>query len=115
MKWFKTEKQKEKYIQTIWNLYHFSLREKNKGFVYLLSCGKYTKIGRAKDVNKRFYQVSTATPYEVKLLASKEVENCVLLEDILHSSLRDFCIKGEWFELEETLVLALTKLLNAEQ
>lgn len=95
MKWFKDEQSVAQYIDTVWMLYGFAMKDVFKGYVYLISCGKYTKIGRARDVNKRLYQISTASPYEVSLLGAMEVENCVLLESILHSSFQDFRVKGE--------------------
>lgn len=67
--------------------------------VYLITDGFHTKIGVANNsiekVEKRLRCIQTGSPY--KLWIEKVFEGSFELESLLHRSLDDYRLNGEWF------------------
>lgn len=55
------------------------------------------KIGRAVDPRQRLAQLQTASPYELRLLASWDIEDGIS-ELAVHARFEDAHLRGEWFE-----------------
>lgn len=93
-------------------------REKNEGYVYLLQCGKYHKIGKAKYLAKRISAYKTHNPYKTNLVSAVLVGNCSVLEESLHSSFSSFRHFGEWYRFTDgslEVVLKIFSLCHAKE
>lgn len=61
-----------------------TLTDRSLTFVYLITDGKFCKIGFAKDLARRFQALQNATPYELRLVDSVETNDPRALEAFLH-------------------------------
>jgi hypothetical protein len=77
-----------------------SKREK-PGFIYLLKCGQYCKIGRTKSVPSRLSALSIQLPERAELIHSFPTNRRQEAEARLHEQFSSQHINGEWFELTE--------------
>jgi predicted GIY-YIG superfamily endonuclease len=82
------------------------------GYVYLLKCQDFYKIGIATDVQKRISGMQTGSPYPIVLVASVEVDNPLALERELHAAYEHRHHKREWFALTEEDVEAIRSLFG---
>lgn len=84
-------------------------------FVYFIEDGEFTKIGYAKDVDKRMYALQTGNPHKLKLLLKipflTEAEACAM-EQYLHKALNPFSVSGEWFKFDYTLSDEEMQIIN---
>ncbi|WP_243397468.1 GIY-YIG nuclease family protein [Crocosphaera subtropica] len=65
------------------------------------------KIGRAKNVEKRFTSLQTAHPYPLKIIKTLKVSGkkaAIDLEKQLHQQFADYRLSGEWFKACEALM-----------
>lgn len=65
------------------------------------------KIGRARDIEKRLRSLQTASPVELELLKTLQVESesqAQVLERELHCRFEHLRLKGEWFKAEPELL-----------
>ena len=65
------------------------------------------KIGRARDIEKRLRSLQTASPVELELLRTIQVESesqAQVLERKLHVRFEHLRLKGEWFKAEPELL-----------
>lgn len=76
--------------------------------VYLISDGRYTKIGVSKNVGKRLKSLQTASPRRLYLVG--QTPGSEALERQLHERFAPQRVHGEWFDLSEADVLSI---LNA--
>jgi hypothetical protein len=76
------------------------------GFVYLIRCGKFHKIGKTINMENRFKQISRKLPYKIILIHSKETNNMSKLEAYWHDYFRERKINGEWFHLSKIDIVA---------
>ena len=65
--------------------------------IYFIQAGDKgaVKIGFAKDVEKRFTALQTGNHETLKLL--KEIQGEIELEQEIHSLLRNYHLRGEWY------------------
>lgn len=74
--------------------------------IYFIKCGHtpYVKIGWSgcEDVKNRLYVLQIGCPFE--LIIMKTIDGNKDLEDTLHFVFKEYLIRGEWFELNQTLV-----------
>ena len=71
-------------------------------FLYVMECGKYTKIGISKNPNNRRKQLQTSNPEPIELIYSVEIfQFAEYFEAVLHTAYKEFRKKGEWFELDD--------------
>jgi len=82
----------------------YGLNSKDKGGVYLLSCGDYYKIGFSTDVNKRLAAIRCSNPLEVELLVkySCHTGKYRQLEGKLHEKFKESRHLLEWFKKDFT-------------
>jgi hypothetical protein len=85
------------------------------GYVYLLKCQDYYKIGIATDVQKRISGMQTGSPYPISLVASVQVDNPLSLEKELHAMYSSRHHRGEWFALTEEDVEAIRSLFGGKR
>lgn len=81
-------------------IYEKYSHKKNTEHLYLVSAGPYTKIGVAKNPDKRLIAISTGCPFKPEIIVTKQFGKlCYLVERYLHILHADKCTNGEWFEL----------------
>jgi hypothetical protein len=88
----------------------------DEGYIYLVRCGAFHKIGLAKDAHKRLSRLKTSSPFEMELVKNWRCKKPDTIEGFLHERFKKFRVRGEWFNLPEDAVQLLLKLhdLNAE-
>ena len=86
------------------------------GHVYLVQAESMDrfKIGCASDVEKRFSSLQTASPIQLRLVATKEAEDMYAEEKKWHKLFAPSRVKGEWFDLEPKQFLKIAKAFRAE-
>ncbi|MBD3251060.1 hypothetical protein GF380_01110 [Candidatus Uhrbacteria bacterium] len=82
----------------------------SEGYIYFIQvCNddKYIKIGRTKkNCESRLAQLQTASPYQLRLIASFFFENVEEVEKELHEFFKDRRLVGEWFIIEPKEILS---------
>lgn len=78
-------------------------RQSESGFVYILHAegSDLYKIGRAKNVKTRMKQLSTGTPYPLKLIKAIPSDDYEKLETDLHCLFDSRRIHNEWYRLND--------------
>lgn len=72
------------------------------GFVYVLGCKEgYYKIGRTRDVQRRYIQVSSSVPYRLWICYVFPVGDAPHYERWLHDKFPSSRMRGEWFKLSD--------------
>lgn len=88
-------------------------KKSQKGFVYLIKCNEWYKIGKAGDVASRLTALQTASPYQLELVHFIPAKNNSSAEKYLHTLYKRQRGLGEWFKLSKMDVKeikAMTKL-----
>tara|TARA_R100000951_G_scaffold116765_2_gene130551 strand:+ start:649 stop:1080 length:432 start_codon:yes stop_codon:yes gene_type:complete len=76
-------------------------------YVYFIRAGIYTKIGVAKNIQRRMEQLQTGNPLELRLTCSIQmpsIKSAFHFEKLLHDELMDKHKHGEWFFIKEAKV-----------
>ena len=76
-----------------------SSRKQQKGYVYLLRCGEFYKIGYSKCVEQRIQQLDVR-PYKIKLLMKWKSDVAYDVEQILHEIYKQYRVDNEWYSSE---------------
>lgn len=87
------------------------IRTKKIGFIYLVEAeglNRY-KIGITGNVKDRIKRIQTSSPVKVNLITSSERVDFKELEIELHEDYRKNRVIGEWFELNQEELEAITK------
>jgi Meiotically up-regulated gene 113 len=84
------------------------------GFVYVINRenSQEYKIGKSKDIGKRILQLKTANSENLILVKSVFSLNYGEIEKNLHKKYRHYRISGEWFLLDENVLIDLMKTLS---
>lgn len=69
------------------------------GHVYLLECRGLHKIGKARIVGRRIYQIGLKMPVPPVLLRTIDCDDHIAAEAALHRQFAGKCVHGEWFNL----------------
>lgn len=86
----------------------------DNGFVYILKCGPYFKIGKARSLERRLRDYDRDAPFPYTLHFSKFVESKDKMEKRLHWFCRNYPRRGnEWFRLPRRKVWRIIKYLEA--
>jgi hypothetical protein len=72
----------------------------NFGYVYIVDCLGYTKIGAAHDVKRRIFALQAGNPFKLEIIHSFYHRSYIEAEAALHRSFKDFRIDREWFKLD---------------
>lgn len=81
------------------------------GYVYIMECKGLYKIGRTKNVQRRYTKIRQEIPFPVILCGWRKTPNCAELEKSLHGIFADKRATGEWFALDEVSLEQLKTLL----
>ena len=85
------------------------------GFIYIIKdIDRNTiKIGvtQVSNPKKRLSQY-TSHKINFELLFIEELENCYEVENEIHLSVEDNRIKGDWFSIDDLILLSIIKLIN---
>lgn len=87
-------------------------RQGRRGFVYIIGCHQYVKVGFAENAEARLLSFQVGNPYELKLLAKFPSNNMVEDEGRLHALWKRYEVRGEWFDVpagELAFVLTASK------
>lgn len=68
-------------------------------FVYLMKSGKYYKIGRSNDAERRAYDLRLQMPEKLELIHKIKTDDSIGIEEYWHKRFKDKRKNGEWFEL----------------
>ena len=95
-------------LQDVFSFEYISNSKRDtSGFIYLLECNEYHKIGVSKtSVEQRVKALETGNPYDINIVFYKKVKNCYRAERNLHLRYKDFYHKNEWFvglDIEEVI------------
>ena len=72
-----------------------------KGSIYLITDGKYTKIGATSyNVKKRLNELQTGNAKELNIIYEYKVKNKLSTEKFLHEKFKEKQVLGEWFNLK---------------
>jgi hypothetical protein len=79
------------------------------GYVYLLKSGKFYKIGRTNQLDRRQYEIGLQLPEENQPIHSIETDDPSGIEAYWHNRFKETRMKGEWFTLSPSDVRAFRK------
>lgn len=73
---------------------------KKSGYIYIIRHGESNlfKVGRAGDVGQRAMHLQCGNPFSLTIENNYAFENVVLIENKLHKELREYWIRGEWYQ-----------------
>lgn len=74
---------------------------KIEGYVYLVRCGPYYKIGRTKDLSARISKLAILLPHPLLIIHTIPTDNPAELESCFHDHYSEKRLNGEWFNLDE--------------
>lgn len=74
-------------------------RKEDIGYIYIIECNQYYKIGKTKNIKSRLWTIQADTPYEINLIYNKEFPDYHTIEKELHKKFKHIHHKGEWFKL----------------
>ena len=83
------------------NLIQYSRINSALGFIYLIRCGDYLKIGIASNLYERLSQLQIGNPLPLRLCCYFETTNPEKDEKSLHRLFQQHHVRGEWFRLDE--------------
>jgi len=93
---------------------HQSKNIKEKGYLYLIECNNYYKIGITQNIEQRLLQFKTFIPMDVELIF-KEKFNYIYkskIERELHKEFKHKHYKGEWYNLNKRDIDKIKQRLN---
>jgi len=62
---------------------------------------QYYKIGVSDDVPARIRGIQTGNPFKIKVVSIFEIHSATKVEKLIHKSMSEFKMIGEWFEINE--------------
>lgn len=80
------------------------------GYLYLIKCDKYHKIGVATDMGLRLASLQTGNPYTLEVVCYYEFDKPQTVETALHQKFSNKRVSGEWFELSSEDIYAFHKI-----
>lgn len=85
----------------------------SSGFIYVIylddsASERYFKIGMASSFTSRFSHHQCSSPFDICVACVYFVNNMRLEEKSLHSLFKDNRVKGEWFQLSEDDLRAIS-------
>jgi len=85
------------------------------GWVYCIRCdaSEAVKIGFSKDPFRRFRQIQTSNPNNLRMIGVMEAVEA--FEQFLHWSNRDRRMSGEWFDDADNGVSEIFKMMVTEE
>lgn len=74
-------------------------QKQKAGYIYLLKCGGFYKIGYSKCVEQRIHQLDVR-PYKINLLMKWKSDNAYFIEQALHEVYKEYRVDNEWYSSE---------------
>jgi len=69
------------------------------GYIYIIGYGEFWKVGKTQgDPQTRLKQFQTGSPHVLQIFDSWLVRDCCIAERFAHNALRQFHLRGEWFQ-----------------
>jgi hypothetical protein len=90
-------------------------KEMRPGFVYVIRCGPYFKIGRTVAITPRLKALSIQLPHRLEVVLTAEVYDMVEEERWLHKVFEDRRLNGEWFDLDDGALDFIRRQYNRKQ
>jgi hypothetical protein len=84
------------------------------GYVYLGQCQEFHKIGMTKNLKKRVCNLNTSSPHGFELIAYFESQNARLDERRLHSLMKKYHYRLEWYKLPTTKTKDLSWFVTSD-
>ena len=82
--------------------------------IYAIQMGNGpVKIGKAKNPRSRLRELSTGSPYVLKLLAAVDWHDSN--ERLLHQYLRFYRLRGEWFEPSDEVLTVVERMESGSE
>jgi len=72
-----------------------------EGWIYVVQCDRFCKIGKTNNVKNRFAQIQSSMPFLLKLVHQSQHNDIVQAERHIHGAFSDKRVRGEWFDLTE--------------
>lgn len=69
------------------------------GYIYVVQCNRFYKIGIAEDIKKRMAGLQTANPVKLRLLFCQKHSDYKNMERYFHCKFKHKRTRGEWFLL----------------
>lgn len=86
-----------------------------EGFVYVVACHNYIKIGIASDFKARMSVLQVGNPYEIKTVNLFFAQDAKEAERKLHDRFWAYRSRGEWFEMPQRLIDALGRIESLDE
>lgn len=84
------------------------------GFVYVVRCMQYYKIGITKDMESRAKGWQTDNPFDLEVITVFRSDRASAYERALHTRFRRYHHRGEWFQLPESEIQILVAAESIE-
>ena len=85
------------------------------GFVYVVRCDRYYKIGCTRNAKHRIARFETSYPHALTVVHVVRVSDMTRTEQTLHTRFADKRVKGEWFDLTASDLRVIARLLPNAQ
>lgn len=85
----------------------------NPGYIYFIQDIDHTKnikIGRSKDVDKRFLQFNTPIPFNIQIMHRIKCSDYISAENFFHKFFENKRVKGEWFKLSDLDIQSIKQI-----
>lgn len=79
-----------------------------KGTLYAVGCGEFTKLGMSKNFEHRFKGLNAAVPYDITRIMTRSVPlaGMAYAEAWLLNHFSQYNVKNEWFNIDRSLLRA---------
>lgn len=84
------------------------------GYIYMIDCGEFTKIGLSIKPQQRFDDLNATVPFDMYLVHTMKTKNMKRAEKYLHTNLAQYRTKGEWFRLPEHIYYHLKSITDID-
>lgn len=84
------------------------------GYVYVVKCAGYYKIGATKNATQRIARFETSYPHDLRIVRVARVADMKHTERTLHTRFSAKRVKGEWFNLSAGDLRAIARLLPSK-
>lgn len=78
-----------------------------KGFIYIVRCHDFIKVGCASNPKSRIASLQIGNPYLLKTIRIFSVTSMLDAERLIHNYLSPYQIQGEWLKPPEHIILGL--------